>query len=200
MTTFDDAAEQLLQAEHDLMVQREAVAQMRRNLPPGPVMPAYRFEGPDGPAMLHELVGDRPLIVYHFMFGERQTSPCPMCAIWADGWNAIADHLAATVDFVLVTGGGWKATEEMVADRGWNNLRWFAAGESGFKTDVGGQDGDGNQWPFISVYERDGNDVRRSYSGSATLLHGHGRGLDLFSPVWHLLDITRVGRGDWMPG
>ncbi len=24
-------------------------------------------------------------------------------------------------------------------------------------------------------------------------------GLDLFSPVWHLLDLTRQGRGDWMP-
>jgi predicted dithiol-disulfide oxidoreductase (DUF899 family) len=26
------------------------------------------------------------------------------------------------------------------------------------------------------------------------------RGLDLLSPVWNLLDLTRAGRGDWMPG
>lgn len=200
VTEYEQATKELLQAEHELMLQRETVAQLRRDLPPGPVMSSYRFHGPEGPVQLDDLVGARPLVVYHFMFGERQAVPCPMCAMWADGWNAVAHHLDKSVDFVLLTGGEWKATEAMVAERGWSNLRWFAAGDSGFKTDVGGQDADGNQWPHISVYERDGAVVRRSYSGSASLLEGHGRGLDLLSPVWHFLDLTRVGRGDWMPG
>ena len=26
------------------------------------------------------------------------------------------------------------------------------------------------------------------------------RGLDLFTPVWNMLDLTPDGRGDWLPG
>jgi predicted dithiol-disulfide oxidoreductase (DUF899 family) len=33
---------------------------------------------------------DRPLILYHFMFGKRQVEPCPMCSMWIDGFDAVA--------------------------------------------------------------------------------------------------------------
>jgi predicted dithiol-disulfide oxidoreductase (DUF899 family) len=28
---------------------------------------------------------------------------------------------------------------------------------------------------------------------------GEYRGIDLLSPVWHVLDLLPSGRGDWMP-
>ena len=33
---------------------------------------------------------DRPLIVYHLMYGKAQTAACPMCTMWIDGFNGVA--------------------------------------------------------------------------------------------------------------
>jgi predicted dithiol-disulfide oxidoreductase (DUF899 family) len=83
--------EELRLAEIELIDHRERVARMRRELPLGPAVDDYVFlEGPadlgagDEPVSqvhLSELFSrsDRPLIVYHLMYGKRQTSPCPMC-------------------------------------------------------------------------------------------------------------------------
>ena len=68
-----------------------------------------------------------------------------------------------------------------------------------FKRDIGGEDDDGNQSPFISVYRRDADGPRLTWSGGAHLGGEHWRGVDLLSPVWHFLDLTPGGRGDWMP-
>src|ERR1700686_1335600 len=78
------------------------LAERRRQLPSGAVVEDYVFEeGPrdldagDGPVRqvrLNELFTgpDRALIVYHFMYGKAQTSPCPMCTLWIDGFNSRA--------------------------------------------------------------------------------------------------------------
>ena len=31
-----------------------------------------------------------PLVLVHFMFGGQQSEPCPMCTLWADGYDGIA--------------------------------------------------------------------------------------------------------------
>ncbi len=191
----------LRDAERELMVQRERVAEMRRSLPAGPVAPDYAFAGDDGPVTLRGLSTgeDRPLVVYHFMFGGRQGPPCPMCSMWADGWNGVAEHLDQRLDFALVTQGTVEENQTLAAERGWGNLRWLSAHDSSFKTDFGSMDAEGNQSPFMTVFERDGEDLRLSWSGAARYDDDHYRGVDLLSPVWHLLDLTRPGRGDWFP-
>lgn len=196
---WNTAREELRTAELALMQQREAVAKMRRDLPVGPVAGDYVFETVAGQLSLDSLVGDRPLIVYHFMFGATMAQPCPMCAMWADGWNAVAGHLDQNVDFALATLGTAADNAELASQRGWGNLQWLSAADTTFKQDYGSADADGNQWPFISIFERNGDVVRLSYSGSAHISGDHWRGVDLLSPVWHLLDLTRPGRGDWMP-
>src|SRR5580698_3216452 len=106
--------EELRLAEVDLIRQRERVAELRRQLPPGAAVQDYVFE--EGPASLD--AGDTPvrtvrlrelftapnrsLVVYHLMFGKKQAKPCPMCTMWMDGWNGIAHHLAQNVDVVVV--------------------------------------------------------------------------------------------------
>ncbi len=98
--------EELRLAEIELMRHRERVAELRRALPQGAAIQDYAFE--EGPANLD--AGDTPirtvrlselfsapdisLVVYHFMFGKKQTTPCPMCTLWIDGWNGVAHHLA----------------------------------------------------------------------------------------------------------
>ena len=106
--------EELRLAEIELMRQRERVAEMRRHLPQGAAVQDYRFEeGPrdlkagDEPvrtAGLSELftVPNRPLVIYHFMYGKRQTKACPMCTAWLDGADGVAHHLAQNLDFAVV--------------------------------------------------------------------------------------------------
>src|SRR6516165_5714278 len=91
--------EELRLAEIELMRQRERVAELRRHLPQGAPMQDYVFEeGPrdlnagDVPApsvRLSELFTkpDRSLVIYHLMFGKKQSKPCPMCTAWLDGAN-----------------------------------------------------------------------------------------------------------------
>jgi predicted dithiol-disulfide oxidoreductase (DUF899 family) len=202
---YVSAREELLAAELDLMTQRERVAALRRGLPPGPSVEDYRFEqaGGDGggTVALTELftASDRTLVLYHFMIGKAQGDACPMCTMWADGWAGVAPHLAERVDFALVAGGAVSDLETLAKSRGWADLRLLGAGDSSFKVDIGGEDDGGNQMPFISVYRLEDGRPRLTWSGSAHLRDEHWRGVDLLSPVWHLLDLTPEGRGDWMP-
>lgn len=48
---------------------------------------------------------DRPLVIYHLMYGKKQTKPCPMCTMWVDGWNGVAHHIAQNVDLAIVAAG-----------------------------------------------------------------------------------------------
>ena len=119
--------------------------------------------------------------------------------MWTDGWNAVADHLDQNLNVALVSAAPIAETMDMVANRGWGDLRWVSAADNTFKADIGGEDEAGNQWPFLSVYELVDGQPRLSYSGGAHIEGDHWRGVDLLSPVWHFLDLTRQGRGDWMP-
>jgi predicted dithiol-disulfide oxidoreductase (DUF899 family) len=107
--------EELRLAEVELMRQRERVAEIRRNLPDGAAIQDYQFaegprdlsagDAPMGNVRLSELFTkpDRSLVVYHLMFGKRQTKPCPMCTAWLDGANGIAHHLLPTFSSVAST-------------------------------------------------------------------------------------------------
>ena len=83
--------------------------------------------------------------------------------------------------------------------RGWSRLRLLSAGDSTFKYDLGSEDGDGVQDSTVSVFTRDADGtVRHRYSAHPRMAEDiDQRGLDLLSPVWHLLDLTPGGRGDW---
>jgi len=198
---FEAASRELKRAELELMLQRERVAELRRALPTGPVVENYTFDSSDGPVELQDLFTgpDRTLILYHFMFGKAQSQACPMCSMWADGWNAVADHLGERVDLAMVSAAPVAETTSLAERRGWTNLRWLSGADNSFKVDIGGEDAEGNQWPFISIYRLEDGQARLVTSGGAHIDGDHWRGLDLLSPVWHLLDLTPEGRGDWMP-
>ena len=201
MTDYDAARERLREAELALMQQRESVAALRRGLPPGPTVENYVFGSSDGEVALTDLFSapDRPLVLYHFMFGGVQGQACPMCSMWADGWNAVQRHLDQNIDVALVTNGTVAENAELASARGWTNLRWLSAADSSFKADFGSQDDAGNQMPFFTLFELDGDTPRLTCSRGAHITGEHWRGVDLLSPVWHFLDMTRQGRGDWMP-
>jgi predicted dithiol-disulfide oxidoreductase (DUF899 family) len=213
---------ELLEAEIALKEQRERVAELRRRLPRDTRVEApYAFrEGPrdlaagDEPVRACSLAGlftdpAKPLVLVHFMFGGEQASPCPMCTLWADGYDGVVHHLEQHVNFVVVVAGDLAGIRAHARSRGWRNARLVSSQGTSFKRDFGSEDEDGAQSPAVSVFTlgdsgNSGNsgdeEVRHFYTGSALMGGGHFRGMDLLSPVWNFLDLTPAGRGDWFPG
>jgi predicted dithiol-disulfide oxidoreductase (DUF899 family) len=203
--------EQLRLAEIELMRQRELVADIRRNLPEGATVQDYQLEeGPrdrnagDAPARtvrLSELftMPDRSLVIYHFMFGKKQAKPCPMCTAWLDGANGVAHHLAQNIDFAVVAAAELPALRAYARERGWDKMRLLSAGSSTFKYDFGSEDREGAQDSTISVFTRDAKGtVRHFYTAHPRMAPNiQERGIDLLTPIWHFLDLTPEGRGDW---
>lgn len=203
------AREELRKAEIELMQQRERVAELRRALPPGAIIEDYEFvEGPaslddgDEPTRktrLSELftAPDRALVIYHFMFGKKQTKPCPMCTAWIDGYNGVAHHLAQKVDFAIVAAADPATLREYAREREWNRLRLLSAGESTFKYDLGSEDREGGQDSTVSVFTRESDGtLRHFYSVHPRMSHDiKERGIDAMTPIWNVLDLTPQGRG-----
>ena len=203
--------EELRIAEIELMRQRERVAELRRHLPQGAPIQDYQFEeGPrdlnagDAPVRtvrLSELFTkpDRSLVIYHFMFGKKQTKACPMCTAWLDGANGVAHHLAQNLDFAVAAATDLPTLRAFARGRGWDKLRLLSAGTNTFKYDLGSENREGAQDSTVSVFTRDGNGVvRHFYTGhprmGPDILE---RGIDLLAPWWHFMDLTPQGRGNW---
>jgi predicted dithiol-disulfide oxidoreductase (DUF899 family) len=204
--------EELRLAEIALMKQEEEVAALRRALPQGATIQDYELlEGPTDlnagddshTVRLSELftTPNRPLVVYHLMYGKKQTRPCPMCTLWTDGYNGVANHLAQNINFAIVAAADLKALRDHARNRSWNNLRLLSAGASTFKYDLGSEDAEGAQDSSISVFTRDAdNVVRHTYSAHPRMSSDiKERGIDLLCPVWNILDLTPQGRGNWYP-
>ena len=202
--------EQLRLAEIDLMRQREHVAELRRNLPEGAPLQDYQFEeGPsdlnagDAPRNVHlsELFTkpNRSVVIYHFMFGKKQAKACPMCTAWLDSANGVAHHLAQNLDFAVVAAADLSTLRAFGRERGWDRLRLLSASKSTFKFDLGSEDREGGQDSTISVFTRDAKGtVHHAYSvHPRTAPDIQERGIDLYTPIWHYLDLTPQGRGNW---
>jgi predicted dithiol-disulfide oxidoreductase (DUF899 family) len=201
--------EELREAEIELMRQRERVAELRRRLPKGATIQDYEFlEGPtsldDGDEPVSRVrmgelftAPDRSLVIYHFMFGKKQSKACPMCTAWIDAFNGVAHHLAQNVDLAIVAAADPSTLRAFARDCGWDKLRLLSAGESTFKYDLGSEDSEGGQDSTISVFTRESDGtLRHFYSGHPWLADDiKERGIDELNPVWNVLDLTPQGRG-----
>jgi predicted dithiol-disulfide oxidoreductase (DUF899 family) len=203
------ARERVRLAEIELMRQRERVAELRRKMPKGPAIQDYEFL--EGPASLEEgdepvttvrmsdlfTAPDRSLVVYHLMFGKKQTKPCPMCTAWIDGFNGVAPHIAQNIDFVIVAAADPATLRAHARDRGWDRLRLLSAGESSFKLDLGSEDHEGNQDSTISVFTKESDGTLRHFYSAHPRLGEEikERGIDELNPTWNILDLTPQGRG-----
>jgi predicted dithiol-disulfide oxidoreductase (DUF899 family) len=203
--------EELRLAEIDLLKTRERVAALRRKLPKGATIQDYEFleattsvndgDAPTKTVRLSELftAPDRSLVIYHFMYGKKQTTACPMCTAWIDGYNGVAPHITQNVDFAIVAAADPATLRAYARNRGWDKLRLLSAGDSTFKYDLGSEDGEGNQDSTISVFTRDTDGtLRHFYSGHPRLAEDiEERGIDELNPIWNVMDLTPQGRGKW---
>jgi predicted dithiol-disulfide oxidoreductase (DUF899 family) len=209
---YRNLRDELRDAEIALQDQRERVAALRRKLPLDMTIQDYEFhEGPadltkDGHfpiVRLSELFEDpgKPLLVYQYMYGGAQKRPCPSCTMWVDGFNGVAHHLRQTMNFAIIAQAGIRELREWAKECSWNALRHVSSEGTDFKSILNFQDSEGKQRPGLSVFKKsqDGA-VKHFYSASAQMTNEiKTRGIDLLSPVWHLLDLTPDGRGQWDP-
>lgn len=203
--------EELRQAEMEMFRTIEKVAALRRALPAGADVRDYVFqEGPrdlsagDTPVRdvrLSELftAPGRALIVYHFMFGKRNATACPMCTMWIDSFNGVAAHVAQNVDVAIVAAADPAALRAYARTRGWHNLRLLSAGDSTFKYDFRSENAEGQQDSALSVFTRDADGRLCHFYTTHPWLDDdmNERGIDLLVPVYNVLDLTPHGRGDW---
>ena len=203
--------EELRLAEIQSMRLLERIAELRRDLPEGATVEDYEFtEGPadldagDAPARnvrLSELFTGpgRAVVLYQFMYGKKQTSPCPMCTMWIDGYNGVAQHLAQNIDFAIAAAADLPALRAHARSRGWNHLRLLSCGGSTFKYDMASEDAEGNQDSTLSVFTRDSSGTLRHFYTSHPWLADdiNQRGIDRLTPVYNMLDLTPQGRDDW---
>src|SRR5262245_63515982 len=203
--------EELRLAEIEMFRNIERVASLRRALPMGAGVTDYVFQ--EGPrdlngsdsavsgVRLSELFSGpgRPLIVYHFMYGKRNTTACPMCTMWIDTFNGVAAHLAQNVDLAVVAAADTATLRAYARTRGWHNLRLLSAGDSTFKYDFRSEDAEGRQDSALSVFTRDGTGSLRHFYTTHPWLDDdmNERGIDLLQPVYNMLDLTPQGRPDW---
>jgi predicted dithiol-disulfide oxidoreductase (DUF899 family) len=134
------------------------------------------------------------------MFHPDDDEPCAMCAMWVDGLDAVAPHLTRTTGFAVVARAPVAKLAGLARGRGWRNARLLSSGDSTFTTDLGVETPGGGQNPMLSVFRRDDDGIRHVLTRCADFLSGQNRGIDLYSPVWQVLDLLPGGRPeDWLP-
>jgi predicted dithiol-disulfide oxidoreductase (DUF899 family) len=196
---YRQSRDRLRQAEIELRDRIEAVAAMRRALPPGPIVPDYSFiDMDDKRVRLSELfTSDKnDLIIYHLMYWAKEDDFCPMCSLWIDGFNGIAPHIRQRANFAVASRAPVDKLKAWAERRGWDRLRLLSDDGPQFARDIDAEDAEGNPDSTVVVFTKSGNEIRHFYTAHP-MLEDRERGIDLLSPVWHLLDLTPSGRGDW---
>jgi predicted dithiol-disulfide oxidoreductase (DUF899 family) len=226
-TEYRMARNELLRQEIELRRQMEAVAEARRMLPPGGVVPQdYAFDALDGAGAvaqvrLSELFapGTDSLAVYNYMFprhcgdtrpgpgaGESarlplEQGPCPSCTALIDQLDGAEPHVAAHANLVVAAKAPIERLSTFGRERGWQHIRLLSSAGSSFARDYGGEV-DGQQMPMMNVFHREG-DVIRHFWGSELLYAPAEPGQDprhlgTIEPFWNVFDLMPAGRGaDW---
>jgi predicted dithiol-disulfide oxidoreductase (DUF899 family) len=204
------AREDLLEAEIALRRHLEQVAALRRKLPLGGELPQdYRFQewvdGTPRPVHLSQLFGDHDtLLLYSFMYGPKMEAACPMCTSLLDGLDGTAGHLQQRVAFGVVARSPIERIRRFADERGWRRLRLLSSAENHYNRDYRGEDERGRQDSGLNVFVR--RDGRIHHFWHCEMIERpadpgqNQRHVDLFWPLWNLLDLTPAGRGeDWYP-
>jgi predicted dithiol-disulfide oxidoreductase (DUF899 family) len=218
------ARDRLLEQEIEQRRAMEAVAEARRQLPLGGVVPEdYVFQGagPDGaPAdvRLSELFapGRDSLVIYSFMFprtygGDRpgpetgQTAslplaegPCPSCVALIDQFDGVARHLGLGLNLAVVAKAPIDRVLTFGKERGWHWLRLLSSANNTYNRDYLAEDSEGSQMPILNVFHRQGEVIRHFWGSELLFAPADGgedtRHVGLLEPIWNMFDLIPEGR------
>jgi predicted dithiol-disulfide oxidoreductase (DUF899 family) len=218
------ARDRLLHREIELRRAMERVAESRRELPPGAVVPEdYVFQGAgaDGAPTdlrLSELFapGKDSLVIYNFMFPRHagddrpgppggqtalrplEEGPCPSCTAMLDQLDGAAEHVSQQINLAVVAKSPLPRILTFAEERGWRRLRLLSSAGNDFKRDYHGETVEGDQMPMLNVFHSDGDTIRHFWS--TELLYAptdpgqDPRHVGTLEPLWNLFDLTPEGR------
>lgn len=223
---YREARNALLDAEIALRRQTEAVAEMRRALPPGGDLPQdYVFERiganlrPER-VKLSELFGEHEaLLLYSYMFGPERDLPCPGCTHLLDCIDGAARHVPRRAALYAVARSPIARLAAWAHARGWSHLILLSTAGNGYNAHYYGDTAaltpamreergyeEGKAWdePMLNVFVRDGGTIRHFWGSELVFAPNEPgqdhRGLDFMDPVWGMLDAIPDGRGkDFFP-
>jgi len=207
------ARREFLRKEKEFTRMRDELSRLRRELPWQKVEKDYVFQGANGTETLAQLFDGRgQLIVYHFMFGPGWKEGCPSCSFLADSFDGAAIHMAQRdTAFVAISRATLPEIDAFKKRMGWK-FKWVSSNGTDFNYDYhvtftkeessngqpvynfGTIPAYGEEAPGASAFIQKDGKVFHTYSTYA-------RGLDMFLPAYHWLDITAKGRdeGDFKP-
>ncbi len=182
---WDAARQELLVKEKELTHARDALATQRRRMPRMAVDKDYLFDGPNGPASLHDVFdGRRQLIVYRFFFQPDVDGwpdrGCPGCSMLADQVGHLAHLNARDTTLVFVSRAPQDAIAKLKIQMGWD-IPWYTNTDS-FDADFGV-----DEWHGTNAFLRDDGQIFRTYFID-------NRGDEAMGGIWAYLDITALGR------
>ena len=196
----------LLAEEIELRRHIEYVAQLRRQLPRGGLIPDdYVFQGAEGPINFSALFGQHDtLITYSWMFGPQRERPCPMCTCMLSALDGEMSDLAQRVAFVVFATSPVERMQAFASERGWRALRLFSSSGNTFNRDYAFETESSGDNAAVNVFQREADGIRHFWGGemgSGTADPGQDpRGAPDLMPLWNILDMTPAGRGaDWYP-
>lgn len=205
--TYSDARKALLAAEIEERRTMTRVAEQRRALPPGPIMPMdWAFKDEHGfDASLGDLFGEHDtLFTYFWMYGPERERPCPMCTSTLAALEGNARSIKQRVAMKILGRSPVGRQYAFAQDRSWRDLDFVQTVGDDYATFFNALNKDGSENPVIAVYMKDGDQVRLSWHASMPIDAADPgqdpRGGPDLQNLWHVLDMTPDGRGtDWYP-
>ena len=182
---WNSARDDLLVKEKELTRARDALAAERRRMPRMAVTKDYRFDGPGGPASLHDLFeGRRQLVVYRFFFEPGVSGwperGCPGCSLVADQVAHLAHLNARDTTLAFVSRAPQSDIARLKAEMGWE-IPWYGITDD-FDVDFGVE-----EWHATNAFFRDDDGIFRTYMVDS-------RGDEAMGSTWSYLDLTALGR------
>jgi predicted dithiol-disulfide oxidoreductase (DUF899 family) len=183
------------------------LTERRRALPPGPVISKnYRFKDEQAFEVgLLDLFGDKTtLVTYFWMYGPQRERPCPMCTNWLGAVNGNAADIKQRVALKILGRSPVDRQYAFAQERGWRDLNFVQTIGDDYAKDLGILTPDGNEYPALVVFKRDGDTVRLFWASEMTKdMADPGqdpRDAPDIASLWSVLDLTPEGRGtDWYP-
>jgi predicted dithiol-disulfide oxidoreductase (DUF899 family) len=201
---YREARNKLLAEEIELRRHLERVAEQRRSLPLGGVIPEdYELVSDHGPVKFSDLFGDKDtLVVYSMMYGPQRARPCPMCTAVMTSWDGAARNVNDRVSLVVFARSPIERLLAFKEERGWRNLQLVSDMTGNYtRAYVTPDDGD---VPGLNIFVKRDNAIHHFWSGEFNFdMADPGqdpRSAPELDPLWTILDLTPGGRGkDWYP-
>lgn len=188
----------LLVEEIHLRRQMAQIAEIRRALPPGPLMEDYVFRKADfGYCTLRSLFGDSDtLILYICDFGN--LGPAPLCYHFLAGLQGSLDALRPHAQFALISPAPAADVASFAAHHRWQDMQIVQIHDENFAINMNVTDAEGHFLPSLIVLRKTDQGIRLFWKSEITADMADDPDMppDMFdmTSLWSILDLTPHGR------